>query len=140
MIVTFAPPGSPPRTWIFDPDTFPQPDSERVEELTGLLWEEAKEAIVKGGAKVRRALVYCFERRDHPSLSWASFGDFPAGAISVEFTKDEIEALAKQVESAPGLSDASRAETLAGLAGLLEAAPDTPKAPVPHGVPATPAD
>lgn len=140
MIVTFSPPGSDPRTWLFDPDTFPEPDAERVEELTGLLWQEAQEAIVKGGAKARRALVFCFERRDHPSLSWASFGDFPAGAISVEYTKDEMAKLAEQVKTAPGITDSVRAETLDALAGLMETAPETPKAPEPRGVPATAQD
>lgn len=136
MIVTFTPAEGEQRSWIFDPDTFPQPDSERVEELTGLLWEQAKEAIIKGGARARRALVYCYERRTHPSLSWATFTDFGAGAIKIEFTRDELEKMSAALDTAPGVTEADKAEARIAIASLLEDAPETPKAPEPHGVPA----
>lgn len=137
MIVTFTPAEGEKRTYVFDPDTFPYPDSERVEELTGLLWEEAKVAIIKGGAKARRALVFCFERRAHPALSWATFGDFPTSAIAVDFDRAELERMAATVDSTPGLTEDERALARAQFAELMEDAPEVPKAPEPRGVPAT---
>lgn len=133
MIVTFTPPDGEARVYTFDPDTFPYPDSERVEELTGMLWEEAKAAIIKGGAKARRALAYCFERRAHPSLSWASFGDFPSSAIKVEFTKDEIEKMSAAAMTTPGLTEAEKVIVKEQFSAMLEDAPEAPKAPVPSG-------
>lgn len=138
MIITFTPTDGESRTYLFDPQSFPNPDAERVEELTGLTWEQAKVALLQGSAKVRRAVVFCFERRTHSSLSWSSFGqDWPVGAVLVEFSRDELERMAAAVESTPGLSEADRASAAEQFEALMEDAPEAPKAPVPHGVPAT---
>jgi len=137
MIVTFTPSEDDVRKYTFDPRTFPNPDAERIEELTGLPWAEANAAIMKGSAKARRALVFCFERRAHPSLSWAAFGDFPVSAIQVDFDRSELETMAEKVDTTPGLSEADKAAAREQFATLMEDAPEVPKAPEPQGVSST---
>lgn len=139
MIVTFSPVDGEPRRYVYDPDTLPNPETFVIEDLTGKTWLQAQQDIEAGGQKARTALVYCFEKRTHPSLSWDAFvsSGFPAGAIEVEYTREELEARRRAIADSTLLPAAQQAQALAALDVLMEDAPEAPKAPEPRGLPAT---
>ncbi len=136
MIVTFTPTEGDSRVYEFKPRKMLSVEAEEIERLTGKTFSEAVAAVQSGSALARRALVFVFEKRTHPTLQWRSF-DFPYGAVEVEFDADEYGAMSEAIRVDPSLDDDSRAEVLAQLAELAEDAPAVPKAPGPSDVSTT---
>lgn len=132
MIVTFTPVEGDSRSYDFKPRRIMSAEAENIERLVGKPYAEAVQAVIAGSALARRALVFTLEKRAHPTLRWTDF-DFPFDAVEVEFDADELAEIRASVEQAPGLSDAERADALAGIAALEETTPPTPKAPEPSG-------
>jgi hypothetical protein len=136
MIVTFTPTEGDSRVYEFKPRQMPNSEAEQIEALTGKNYAEAVSLVQSGHALARRALVYVFEKRVHPTLSWKTF-DFPYGAVEVEFDRDEFAAMSAAVASDSSLDETARAEALAQIAELAEDAPEVPKAPAPSDVSTT---
>lgn len=132
MIVTFTPVEGEKRTWEFRADKIMQPEAELIERRTGMTYDQFTQAIVQGSALARRALVFVFEKRVHPTLSWDAFGDFPVTAIQVDYDRDEMAEILKQVRESPGLTDEERAGVVAALEAAALEAPEPPKAPEPN--------
>ncbi len=131
MIVTFTPVEGDARIYEFKPRKMLSVEAEEIERLTGMTFSEAVTAVQSGSAKARRALVYVFEKRTHPTLQWKSF-DFPYGSVEVDFDRDEYDAMTEAIKADPSLDDDSRAEVLSQLAELAEDAPEVRKAPAPR--------
>lgn len=92
MIVTFTPVEGDTRTYEFKPRLLPNRDAELLEKLTGKNYQSLVQAVTTGNALARRALVFVFEKRTHPTLKWDAF-DFPYGAVEVEYDRDEFAAM-----------------------------------------------
>lgn len=137
MILTFNPGEGEARSWPVQLDKIMQPEAELIERRTGMTWDEFGGKLAQGSALARRALVYVLEKRTHPTLAWESFGaDFPVGAISLEYDRDEMaQIIAGMDEAMP--DGAEKDAALAQLRALAEDAPEAPKA-VPSSGPGEP--
>lgn len=129
MIVTFKPDEGEARVWDYQPDRLMYPEAEEIERLTGMAYEgDFQQAILQGSARARRALAFVFEKRVHPSLAWKSFGNFPAGAIKVEYDRSELARFREALASAP-MTDEERQQASDALDVLEVDAPEAPKDP-----------
>lgn len=133
MIVTFTPTESDTRTYEYKPRLFPNKDAETIERLTGTSYQKFVQDVSSGNALARRALVFVFEKRVHPTLKWDAF-DFPYGAVEVEYDRDEYAAMREAIESDTTLDDEAKAPIVAQLREFEESAPEVPKAPAPSDV------
>lgn len=130
MIVTFTPTEGDVRIYEFKPRLLPNSDAEMIERLTGQTYQSFVQAATSGSAKARRALVFLFEKRVHPTLKWETF-DFPYGAVEVEYDRDELAAAREAVEDDGSVDEDAKAVFVAQLRELEESAPEVPKAPAP---------
>ena len=133
MIVTFTPTEGDSRAYEFKPRLLPNRDAELLEKLTGKSYQTFVQDATSGNALARRALVFMFEKRTHPTLKWDAF-DFPYGAVEVEYDRDEYAAMREAIEADKSLDDEERAPIVAQLREFEESAPEVPKAPAPSAV------
>lgn len=133
MIVTFTPTENDTRIYEFKPRLLPNSDAELLEKLTGKTYQSFVQDVTSGNALARRALVFLFEKRTHPTLKWAAF-DFPYGAVEVEYDRDEYAAMREAIEADTSLEDEDKAPIVAQLREFEESAPEVPKAPAPSDV------
>jgi hypothetical protein len=135
MFVTYKPAGETAREWVFKPGDMLNRESEQIEKVTGLTWEEFLQQLQKGLTLARRALLWTLLRRDHSVLRFPDV-EFRQGELAVEYDRAELE------EIRAGLLDPSaqaRAEKsgqdidamLAAVEAQLEKAREdpNPKAP-----------
>lgn len=130
MIVTFTPTEGDTRTYEWKPSALPNRDAELLEKLTGKNYSSFVQDASRGNALARRALVFMFEKRTHPTLKWDAF-DFPYGSVEVEYDRDEYAAMREALESDTTLDDEEKAPLVAQFREFEESAPEVPKAPVP---------
>jgi len=130
MIVTFTPTEGDTRTYEFKPRLLPNKEAELLERLTGKDYQTFVQDASKGNALARRALVFMYEKRTHPTLKWDAF-DFPYGAVEVEYDRDEYAAMREAIEADKSLNDEAKAPIVAQLREFEESAPEIPKAPAP---------
>jgi hypothetical protein len=90
MFVTYTPAGETPREWVFKPGDMLNRESEQIEKVTGLTWEEFLQQLQKGLTMARRALLWTLLRRDHPVLRFSDI-EFRQGELAVDYDRGELE-------------------------------------------------
>ncbi|MFG2002294.1 hypothetical protein ACGFNU_24390 [Spirillospora sp. NPDC048911] len=104
MYLVYQPEGSDePTRWRYNPNKLMSAEREMLERRTGRNFAEFTQDVVKGGALSRRALLFMFLKRDHPTTKWDDV-DFAWDELRLEFSRGEYaemrEAIAGQLTGA----------------------------------------
>ncbi|WP_326597747.1 hypothetical protein [Streptomyces sp. NBC_01803] len=87
-------------------------DREELERRSGMNFAEFTQAVVQGNALCRRALLFMFQRRDHPSLRFDDV-DFAWDELKLEYSRGELAKMREGIEQS--VPAAQRAAVLAAL-------------------------
>lgn len=90
MFVTYKPAGEQPQEFVFKPGEMLSHDSEQIEKMTSMTWEEFLAALQKGSTIARRALLWILLRRTHPTTLRFADVSFKQGELSVDYDRGEL--------------------------------------------------
>lgn len=103
MYLVYAPEGSEePNRWKYNPRKIMSAEREWIERRTDRNWSEFTKDVVAGSSLCRRALLYTFLKREHPTVKWDDV-DFAWDELKLEYSKAELIELRSTIaESATG--------------------------------------
>jgi lipase chaperone LimK len=81
------------------------PERELIEKLTGKLYAEWTQEVMRGGSRARRVLLYIMLKRQHPALRFDDV-DFAWDELTLQQSKQEYDDLIAQIEGNETLSTA----------------------------------
>lgn len=90
MYLVYQPEGTEePKRWKYHPNKLMTPERELIEKLTGKNFTEFTVDVQKGNSRCRRALLFIFQKREHPTLK---FDDvvFQWNELTLEHSKGEL--------------------------------------------------
>lgn len=140
MFLVHKPEGGEEQRWEYRPGRLRTMEMEAIEKHTGLAYStDFKQQLLRGQTSARRALLWTFLRRAHPTIKYADV-DFCDDELTLERTKGEIE---RELVELDNMADDIAPEDLAMARALLRQqladAPDDPgKAPSPSDATTTP--
>ncbi|MER6956006.1 hypothetical protein [Streptomyces sp. NPDC000618] len=102
MYLVYKPEGDEePKRWRYNPRKIMSAERENIERLTGRTWTDFSKEVVQGSSLCRRALLFTFQKRDHPTLKFDDV-DFAWDELTLEYSKGElIDMREAAAESAP---------------------------------------
>lgn len=124
MFLVYKPEGQPePTRWKYDPRKIMSAEREWVERRTDRNWSEFTKDVLQGNSLCRRALLFVFLKREHPTVKWDDV-DFAWDELELEYSKGELIQIRESVsESAAG---EERETVLAKLDEEISTAYDDP--------------
>lgn len=97
MYLVYKPEGSQePQRWRYDPKKLMSAEREMLERRTGKNYSEFTIAVQKGNSQCRRALLFMFLKRDHPTVRYEDV-DFAWDELTLEHSKGELILMREQV-------------------------------------------
>ncbi|WP_460067396.1 hypothetical protein [Streptomyces sp. YKOK-I1] len=125
MYLVYSPEGqAEPTRWKYNPRKIMSAEREWIERRTERNWSDFTKDVVQGNSLCRRALLFVFLKRDHPTVKWDDV-DFAWDELKLEYTKAElIEIRATVADSATG---EERETVLAKLDGEIAEAYEDPE-------------
>lgn len=125
MYLVYHPEGQEePQRWRYNPRKIMSAERENIERITGRNWSEFTTDVVKGNSLCRRALLFTFQKRDHPTLRFDDV-DFAWDELKLEYSRAElVQIRTTAAESATG---PERAVILAKLDEDIAAAEEDPE-------------
>ncbi|MFE2243913.1 hypothetical protein ACFXCU_30940 [Streptomyces virginiae] len=125
MYLVYQPDGSDePKRWAYNPRRIMSAEREKIEKLTGRDWSDFTQAVMKGNSLCRRALLFVFLKREHPTTRFEDV-DFAWEELRLEHTRGELLLIREQVaENAP---PEQRDTILASLDEDIASAEDDPE-------------
>lgn len=133
MYLVYRPEGSEaPKRWKYNPRKMMSAEREAIERRTDRNWSEFTKDVVAGSSLCRRALLYTYLKREHPTLKWDDV-DFAWDELSLEYSKAELIEIRQTVaDTATGDERAAVLEKLdAEIAEAYEDPEDEGKAQLP---------
>jgi hypothetical protein len=102
MYLVYNPEGSDePKRWKYQPKRLMSAEREMLERFTGKNFTEFSQDVLKGNSKCRRALLYLYLKREHPTLKFDDV-DFAWEELELEHSKGELLLMRENVaESVP---------------------------------------
>ncbi|WP_030387072.1 hypothetical protein [Streptomyces sp. NRRL S-241] len=102
MYLVYQPEGSDePQRWAYNPRRIMSVERERIEKITGRDWSDFTAAVMKGNSLCRRALLFVFLKRAHPTTRFEDV-DFAWDELRLEHSRGELLLIREQiVENAP---------------------------------------
>ncbi len=90
MYLVYHPAGSEePTRFRYQPNKLMSVEREALEKLTSLDFSEFAKKVIAGNSLCRRALLFVFLKREHPTTRFADV-DFAWDELQLEFTKGEL--------------------------------------------------
>jgi hypothetical protein len=89
--------------------------AEMIERRFGGTWEQFNIAVVRGGMKARRLLLWYFRMREHAGYRLEDLPDFYAGELEVSFSVAELTGMRESAVKAPLDDEDEREQLLMGL-------------------------
>jgi hypothetical protein len=134
--LVYRPEDGQEQSWVYKPGKVRAAQAEQLERRVGLSWDEFNRQLANGSVQCRRALLWHFQRQDHPTLRFEDV-DFAVGELRMEFDREEIGQIRAEIAKAKlpdGIPEATRKAVLDGLDQEAEQAPEPPgKAPASSG-------
>ncbi|MEU5769795.1 hypothetical protein ABZ782_28160 [Streptomyces asoensis] len=91
MYLVYTPEGSEePTRWRYNPRKIMSAERENIERLTGRNWTEFSKEVVQGSSLCRRALLFTFQKREHPTLKFDDV-DFAWDELELAYSKGELQ-------------------------------------------------
>jgi hypothetical protein len=102
VYLVYKPEGSDePKRWKYQPKKLMSPEREMLERFTGKNFTEFTQDVLKGNSRCRRALLYLYQKREHPTLKFDDV-DFAWEELTLEHSKGELLLMRENVaESVP---------------------------------------
>lgn len=100
MILTYAPADGDAQHFVFKPDDMLNHEAEAIEKRTAWSWAEFLEQVQKNSTLARRALLWTFLRRTHPTIRFEDLS-FRQSEVELAFDVDEMTAMRNAVAEAP---------------------------------------
>jgi hypothetical protein len=124
MYLVYQPEGSEePKRWKYQPKKLMSAEREMLERRTGMNFTEFTQAVVKGNSGCRRALLFMYQKREHPTLKYDDV-DFAWDELTLEHSKGELLEMRQSVEET--VPAHLRESVLAKLDEEIEQAYDDP--------------
>lgn len=133
MFLVYSPEGSDePSRWKYNPRKIMSAEREWIERRTDRNWSEFTKDVIQGNSLCRRALLFTYLKREHPTVKWDDV-DFAWDELKLEYSKAElIELRATVADSASGGERAAVLEKLdTEIAEAVEDPDDEGKAQLP---------
>lgn len=129
MFLKYTPDGGDEQKWTFKLGKLRSMETEAIEKLTGLDYGVPfKQALMQGNTRARRALLYTFLRRQHPTIRFADV-DFADDELVLDMDVEEWQEMRAEVERSTTVDESTKAEVLAAIdASIAEADPAPGKA------------
>ncbi|MEU4150831.1 hypothetical protein [Streptomyces sp. NPDC026659] len=113
MYLVYQPEGSEePKRFKYNPRKLMSPEREMLERKTGKDFSDFTSAVLSGNSLCRRALLYMFLKREHPTIRWDDV-DFAWDELRLEYSKQELTQMREAVSE--NTTGDERAATLAQL-------------------------
>jgi hypothetical protein len=119
VYLVYSPEGSDePKRWAYNPRKIMSAERENIERRTSRNWSEFTKDVLQGNSLCRRALLFTFLKREHPTVKWDDV-DFAWDELLLEYSKAELiqirenaaeEAVGEQREAILAKLDADIAE------------------------------
>lgn len=129
MFLRYRPDGASEDTlYEFRPDKTPTNRAIIAERLYSKLsgerrtWEQLKVEALQGGIGARRVALWIAMTDIHPMARFDDIPNFPAGALTLEYSKEELRRMRAAIETSDAMLDTEKAATLTQLTLDIEAA------------------
>lgn len=133
MYLIYSPEGQDePTRWKYNPRKIMSAEREWIERRTDRNWSEFTKDVIQGSSLCRRALLFVYLKREHPTVKWDDV-DFAWDELKLEYSKAELIELRSTVaESVSGDEGAAVLEKLdAEIVDAFEDPEDEGKARLP---------
>lgn len=133
MYLVYTPEGDEkPQRWKYQPKKLMSPEREMLEKFTGKNFTEFSADVLKGNSKCRRALLYMYLKRQHPTLKFDDV-DFAWDELILEHSKGELLLMREQLSDTvpPEQLEAVRAKLDEEIAEAYEDPDEEGKAQLP---------
>jgi hypothetical protein len=91
VYLVYSPEGDEePQRWKYNPRKLMSAERENIERLTGSTWAEFTKKVVEGSSLCRRALLYTFLKRAHPTLKFDDV-DYAWDELELAYSKGELQ-------------------------------------------------
>ncbi|MEV6546431.1 hypothetical protein [Streptomyces sp. NPDC051665] len=133
MYLVYTPEGQDePKRWKYNPNKLLTPERELIEKLTGKNFAEFTVDVQKGNSRCRRALLFIFQKREHPPLKFDDVA-FAWDELILEHSKGELLLMRERLaDSVPADQiDAVRAALDEDIAAAYEDPAEEGKAQLP---------
>lgn len=133
MYLVYKPEGSEePQRWKYQPKKLMSPERELLEKLTSRNFTEFTVDVQKGNSRCRRALLFIYLKRQHPTLKFDDV-DFAWDELTLEHSKGELQLMREQLPDsvAPEQLDAVRAKLDEEIAAAYDDEDEQGKAELP---------
>jgi hypothetical protein len=122
MYLIHQPEGSEePTRYKYNPRKLMSAEREMLERKTGKDFTDFTTSVLSGNSLCRRALLYMFQKRDHPTVKWDDV-DFAWDELRLEYSRQELLTMREQI--AENTSGDERAARLASIDEEIEKAID----------------
>ncbi|CAM5534932.1 hypothetical protein [Streptomyces canus] len=133
MFLVYTPEGTEePKRWKYQPKKLMSPERELLEKLTGKNFTEFTVDVQKGNSRCRRALLFIYLKREHPTLKFDDV-DFAWDELTLEHSKGELQLMREQLPDTvdPEQLDAVRAKLDEEIADAYDDPDEEGKAQLP---------
>ncbi len=133
MFLVYKPEGSEePKRWKYQPKKLMSPERELLEKLTSKNFTEFTVDVQKGNSRCRRALLFIYLKREHPTLKFDDV-DFAWEELTLEHSKGELQLMREQLPDsvAPEQLDAVRGKLDEEIAAAYDDPDEEGKAQLP---------
>lgn len=133
MFLVYTPEGTEePKRWKYQPKKLMSPERELLEKLTGKNFTEFTVDVQKGNSRCRRALLFIYLKREHPTLKFDDV-DFAWDELTLEHSKGELQLMREQLPDTvdPEQLDAVRAKLDEEIAAAYDDPDEEGKAQLP---------
>jgi hypothetical protein len=114
VYLVYKPEGSEEsKRWKYQPKKLMSAEREMLERYTGKNFTEFSQDVLKGNSRCRRALLYLYLKREHPTLKYDDV-DFAWDELVLEHSRGELLAMREQ------LADSVPPEQLAAVRAKLD--------------------
>jgi hypothetical protein len=133
VFLVYKPEGSEePKRWKYQPKKLMSPERELLEKLTSKNFTEFTVDVQKGNSRCRRALLFIYLKREHPTLKFDDV-DFAWDELTLEHSKGELQLMREQLPDsvAPEQLDAVRGKLDEEIAAAYDDPDEEGKAELP---------
>lgn len=89
MYLVYQPDGQDePKRWQYQPQKLMSVEREMLERRTERNFSDFHKDVMQGNSLCRRALLYMYEKRTHPTVKWDDV-DFAWDELTIEYSKSE---------------------------------------------------
>lgn len=124
MYLVYQPEGSQePQRFKYLPRKLLSADREMLERRTGRNYSQFTKDVVEGNSLCRRALLFMFQRREHPKLSFDDV-DYAWDELTLEYSKGELRKMRDALVEGDSLPADQRAAALEQIDAQIDDAFD----------------